>query len=66
MNTAPKSRDRRATPGARRLQVLKTKTKKAKGHEKQIEENLDESLRETFPASDAPSWTVLTKIGSPR
>jgi hypothetical protein len=66
MNRPGKSRHRRASPVARRSQALKNKAKRAKGSEKQMESNLDESLRETFPASDAPSRTVLTKIGSPR
>jgi hypothetical protein len=30
------------------------------------EEKLDESLEETFPCSDAPAWTVGSRIGSPR
>ena len=30
------------------------------------EDKIDESLRETFPASDPLSWTVLTGIGAPK
>ena len=30
------------------------------------EDKIDESLKETFPASDPPSWTLVARIGSPR
>ncbi|MGC2780601.1 MAG: hypothetical protein WA418_33690 [Bradyrhizobium sp.] len=30
------------------------------------QEDLDESLVETFPASDPPSWVPLARIGAPK
>jgi hypothetical protein len=27
---------------------------------------IDEGLKESFPASDPPSWTALARIGAPR
>jgi hypothetical protein len=29
------------------------------------EDRIDESLEETFPASDPPSWAVPVKVGAP-
>jgi hypothetical protein len=30
------------------------------------EEDVDESLRETFPCSDPPSWMAIKRVGSPK
>ena len=35
-------------------------------HQVHIDEGLDESLEQSFPASDPPSGSIPTKIGSPR
>jgi len=31
-----------------------------------IEEIIDESLKESFPASDPPSWVAGTRVGAPK
>jgi hypothetical protein len=55
-------KSRRPTPRSTKKSVSDSK----KQNPALTEERIDESLKETFPASDPPSWTVASRIGSPR
>lgn len=44
-----------------------TRPKKARIRRRtRSEDEIDETLEESFPASDPPSWTLFARIGSPR
>ena len=61
-----KALSRRSPAIGRRLQKHRSEVDEFQRSQEHIDECLDESLEESFPASDPPSWTLLTKIGSPR
>jgi hypothetical protein len=67
MERSRRQRDRRTgssrrKPGPKPLASARD-TRETEG--RQPDEIIDESLEESFPASDPPSWTVLTGIGAP-
>jgi hypothetical protein len=55
------ARRKRPRPSGRQRPAIKEEPKKVVS-----EDQIDESLEESFPASDPPSWTALVRIGTLR
>lgn len=61
MNRRAIALDRRRSPIVRGRQQVRSRSHDAD----EASDQIDESLQETFPASDPPSRTVLIRIGAP-
>ena len=56
----------RAKSHVRRLERAPTRRRKASQRRARRETKIDESVEESFPASDPPTWDPPVRIGRPR
>jgi hypothetical protein len=68
MKTAvkPVAKSSGSTASAETKNPRRRRSRRAPDRPLSEQERIDESLEESFPASDPPSWTPITGIGSPR
>ncbi len=66
MTTSAKHRFRDSAEADKTMQRRSTKRQKRGERVAAPSDPVDESLEETFPASDPPSWMTVNRVGSPR